>query len=75
VPGTSAHSWQPFAAVELDLVEKVLMVAAKPLTKTAIDLFKDKKLVRISGSKIEFWSKEVADLNIFLFYGDMSNLH
>ncbi|MEP1018927.1 amidohydrolase, partial [Maribacter dokdonensis] len=45
VPGTPAHSWQAVAAGGTSIGRKGMMVAAKTLTKTAIDLFKDKKLV------------------------------
>ncbi len=39
VPGTSAHSWQAVAAGGMSIGKKGMMVAAKTLTLTAIDLF------------------------------------
>lgn len=45
VPGTPAHSWQAVAAGGTSIGEKGMMVAAKTLTLTAIDLFKDTKLI------------------------------
>lgn len=41
VPGTSAHSWQAVAAGGMSIGQKGMMVAAKTLTLTAIDIFKD----------------------------------
>lgn len=45
VPGTPAHSWQAVAAGGTSIGEKGMMIAAKTLTLTAIDLFKDTKLI------------------------------
>ncbi len=45
VPGTPAHSWQAVAAGGTSIGEKGMMVAAKTLTLTAIDLFMDTKLI------------------------------
>lgn len=39
VPGTPAHSWQAVAAGGMSIGEKGMMVAAKTLALTAIDLF------------------------------------
>jgi len=39
VPGTVAHSWQAVAAGGTTIGQKGMMVAAKTLTLTAIDLF------------------------------------
>ncbi len=39
VPGTSAHSWQAVAAGGMSIGKKGMMVAAKTLALTAIDLF------------------------------------
>lgn len=52
VPGTSAHSWQAVACGGTDIGIKGLMVAAKTLALTAIDLYKDASL--ISKAKAEF---------------------
>ncbi len=41
VPGTSAHTWQAVAAGGTTIGKKGMMVAAKTLTLTAMDIFKD----------------------------------
>ncbi|MCO6360312.1 amidohydrolase [Roseivirga pacifica] len=41
VPGTSAHTWQAVAAGGMSIGEKGMLVAAKTLTLTAIDIFND----------------------------------
>ncbi|MDR7130967.1 aminobenzoyl-glutamate utilization protein B [Algoriphagus sp. 4150] len=41
VPGTSAHTWQAVAAGGTGIGQKGMMVAAKTLTLTAIDIFND----------------------------------
>ena len=68
VPGTSAHSWQAVAAGGTSIGRKGMMVAAKTLTKTAIDLFKDKKLVE--SAKIEFLEQRGADFKYIPLLGD-----
>jgi aminobenzoyl-glutamate utilization protein B len=45
VPGTAAHSWQAIAAGGTSIGTKGMLVAAKTLTLTAIDLFSDPKLI------------------------------
>jgi aminobenzoyl-glutamate utilization protein B len=52
IPGTSAHSWQAVACGGTDIGIKGLMVAAKTIALTAIDLFKDANL--IAKAKEEF---------------------
>ena len=46
VPGTPAHSWQAVAAGGMSIGPKGMMVAAKTLALTAIDLFKDPALIK-----------------------------
>jgi aminobenzoyl-glutamate utilization protein B len=46
VPGTSAHSWQAVACGGTDIGIKGMMVAAKTLTFTAIDLFTNPALIK-----------------------------
>lgn len=41
VPGTSAHSWQAIAAAGTSIGVKGMMVAAKTMALTAVDLFRD----------------------------------
>lgn len=45
VPGTPAHSWQAVAAGGTEIGKKGMMVAAKTLALTTIDLFKDPALI------------------------------
>ncbi|WP_405413754.1 amidohydrolase [Maribacter sp. Asnod1-A12] len=68
VPGTPAHSWQAVAAGGTSIGNKGMMIAAKTLTMTAIDLFKDKKLV--AAAKAEFLEKRGADFNYIPLLGD-----
>lgn len=46
VPGTPAHSWQAVAAGGTSIGAKGMMVAAKTMTLTAIDLFSDPSHIR-----------------------------
>lgn len=46
VPGTSAHSWQAVAAGGMSIGVKGMLLAAKTLTLTAIDLFEDPEIAR-----------------------------
>lgn len=55
VPGTPAHSWQAVAAGGTSIGNKGMMVAAKTLTATAIDLFSNQDLIK--KAKIEFEEK------------------
>ncbi|WP_350287051.1 amidohydrolase [uncultured Croceitalea sp.] len=59
IPGTPAHSWQAVAAGGTSIGKKGMMVAAKTLTATAIDLFSDKKL--IERAKAEFEERRGSD--------------
>lgn len=68
VPGTSAHSWQAVAAGGTSIGKKGMMVAAKTLTLTAIDLFKNKELV--AKAKSEFIKRRGADFKYIPLLGD-----
>lgn len=68
VPGTPAHSWQAVAAGGTSIGKKGMMVAAKTLTSTAIDIFSDKKLVE--AAKKEFEEKRGADFKYIPLLGD-----
>lgn len=46
VPGTSAHSWQAVACGSQDIGIKGMLVAAKTMAFTAIDLFTDPELIK-----------------------------
>ena len=52
VPGTPAHSWQAVACSGQEIGTKGMMVAAKTMTLTAIDLFSDEAL--LTKAKAEF---------------------
>lgn len=62
VPGTSAHTWQAVASGGMSIGEKGMMVAAKTLTLTAMDIFKNpstcekakEELLRRRGSDFEY---------------------
>jgi aminobenzoyl-glutamate utilization protein B len=45
VPGTPAHSWQAVAAGGTSIGTKGMMVAAKAMATTLVDLFSDPDLV------------------------------
>lgn len=46
VPGTAAHSWQATSASGMGIGHKAMIVAAKTLALSALDLFSDKKALR-----------------------------
>ncbi len=68
VPGTPAHSWQAVAAGGTSIGNKGMMIAAKTLTMTAIELFENKDL--ISKAKTEFMERRGADFKYIPLLGD-----
>ncbi len=68
VPGTPAHSWQAVAAGGTSIGKKGMMVAAKTLTLTAMDLFKNKDLV--AKAKTEFIERRGADFKYIPLLGE-----
>ncbi len=68
VPGTPAHSWQAVAAGGTDIGNKGMMVAAKTISLTAIDLFKDPKLIK--KAQEEFEEKRGKDFKYIPLLGD-----
>ncbi|GMN11811.1 M20 family metallopeptidase [Croceitalea sp. MTPC9] len=68
VPGTPAHSWQAVAAGGTSIGNKGMMVAAKTLTATAIDLFTNQNLIK--KAKIEFEEKRGKDFVYKPLLGD-----
>ena len=46
VPGTAAHSWQAVAAGGMSIGSKGMMIAAKTIAGTAIDLFEQPQLIK-----------------------------
>ena len=53
VPGTPAHSWQAVAAGGTSIGTKGMMVAAKTITLTAIDLFENPEVVEKAKVELE----------------------
>ena len=67
VPGTSAHSWQAVASGGTDIGIKGMMVAAKTLAFTAIDLFSNPTLIK--NAKEEF-IQSIGDYKYKALLGD-----
>ena len=59
VPGSSAHSWQSTAASGMSIGQKGMIVAAKTLALTALDLYKTPTL--IEKARAEWVKKRGAD--------------
>jgi len=53
VPGTSAHSWQAIAAGGMSIGGKGMLVAAKTLALTMVDLLQDPQLVKAAREEME----------------------
>lgn len=53
VPGTPAHSWQAVAAGGMSIGTKGMMVAAKTLALTAMDIFENPKTVEAAKAELE----------------------
>ena len=67
VPGTAAHSWQAVASGGTEIGVKGMMVAAKAIALTTLDLFSDAELIR--KAKSEFL-KEKGDYKYEALLGD-----
>jgi aminobenzoyl-glutamate utilization protein B len=68
VPGTPAHSWQAVAAGGTTIGLKGMMVAAKTLAATAIDLYSNPEA--IEEAKAEFQERKGADFKYVPLLGD-----
>lgn len=68
VPGTAAHSWQAVAAGGTSIGKKGMMVAAKTLALTAMDLFE--KPETIEAAKKEFLQARGDDFEYIPLLGD-----
>jgi aminobenzoyl-glutamate utilization protein B len=68
VPGTSAHSWQAIAAGRTSIAAKGMMVAAKTLALTMMDLLEDKAL--IESAKEEFQERRGLNFEYKALLGD-----
>jgi aminobenzoyl-glutamate utilization protein B len=68
IPGTPAHSWQAVASGGTDIGNKGMMVAAKTISLTAIDLFLDNSL--LEKAKKEFIKRRGEDFNYIPMLGN-----
>lgn len=68
VPGTPAHSWQAIAAGGTSIGSKGMVVAAKTLAMTAVDLFTDPALVE--AAKVEHLERVGPDFEYVSLVGD-----
>ena len=68
VPGSSAHSWQSTAASGMSIGQKGMLVAAKTLALTALDLFKSNAL--IEKATAEWQQKRGADFKYEALLGN-----
>ncbi|MCG9970346.1 amidohydrolase [Christiangramia crocea] len=68
VPGTPAHSWQAVASGGMSIGEKGMLLAAKTLAVSAIDLFKSPEL--IEEVKLEFNNRRGDDFIYEPLIGD-----
>lgn len=68
VPGTTAHSWQAVAAGGMSIGKKGMMVAAKTLAATALDLFKNPAL--IESAKAEWTKRKGVEFKYKALLGD-----
>ncbi len=68
VPGTSAHSWQAVAAGGTSIGTKGMMVAAKTLALTALEIMQDQKLVQ--KAKQELLRRRGTDFKYDALLGD-----
>jgi aminobenzoyl-glutamate utilization protein B len=68
VPGTAAHSWQAVATGGTSIGRKGMMVAAKTIALTAVDLFQNPKT--LSDAKAEFKQKRGAEFEYKALLGN-----
>ena len=68
VPGTAAHSWQAIAAGGTGIGTKGMLVAAKTLTRAAIDLFTDPRV--LADAQAEYDDRVGADFRYAALLGD-----
>jgi aminobenzoyl-glutamate utilization protein B len=68
VPGTPAHTWQAIAAGGMSIGNKGMLVAAKTMALTAVDLFMDEDL--IAKAKAEFEKRRGPDFVYKPLVGD-----
>lgn len=68
VPGTSAHSWQSTATSGMSIGQKGMIVAAKTLAVTALDLYSDPSI--IEQARVEWQNKRGANFTYEALLGN-----
>lgn len=68
VPGTPPHSWQAVAAGGTSIGSKGMLVAAKTMALTALDIYKSPKL--LDAIKAEFQERRGTDFKYVALLGD-----
>jgi aminobenzoyl-glutamate utilization protein B len=68
VPGTSAHSWQAVAAGGMSIGKKGMLVAAKTLALSMMDIFNQPSLA--AKAKSEMQTRQGSDFNYRALLGD-----
>ena len=68
VPGTPGHSWQAVAAGGMSIGHKGMMLAAKVLATTGVDLLRDPE--RLAAARSEFERRRGADFVYEALLGD-----
>jgi aminobenzoyl-glutamate utilization protein B len=68
VPGTPAHSWQAVASGGMSIGHKGMLMAAKVLALTAVDLIQDKTLIKNAWQELE--ERQGADFEYQALLGD-----
>lgn len=68
VPGTAAHSWQAVAAGGISIARKGMMVAAKTMALTAVDLFQNPNT--LTEAKAELHQKRGKDFQYKALLGN-----
>jgi aminobenzoyl-glutamate utilization protein B len=68
VPGTAAHSWQAVAAGGTDIGTSGMMVAARTLTLTAVELFQNPSI--LAEARAEFEARRGRDFQYRPLVGD-----
>ena len=69
VPGTTSHSWQAVAAGGMSIGRKGMMVAAKSLAISAVDLFTNPKIT--DDAKKELIERRGVDFKYESLLGDI----
>ena len=68
VPGTAAHSWQAVATGGMSIAHKGMLLAARLLALTAVDLYSNPALVERARNELE--ERRGADFEYSALLGD-----